>query len=122
MARRYTLVYDGECRVCSRSVNVLRKLDSGEDIEIVPSQAAGVMARFPWIPPRAFTESIQLIGPGNETWQGAAAVEHVLSVLPRAKWVAWIFRIPVVRSLADRFYRWFARNRYRLGCGQHCAP
>jgi predicted DCC family thiol-disulfide oxidoreductase YuxK len=21
----------------------------------------------------------------------------------------------------DRFYRWFARNRYRLGCGEHCA-
>jgi predicted DCC family thiol-disulfide oxidoreductase YuxK len=25
-----------------------------------------------------------------------------------------------VRALADRFYRWFARNRYRLGCGSHC--
>ena len=25
-----------------------------------------------------------------------------------------------VRVIADRFYRWFARNRYRLGCGAHC--
>jgi len=25
-----------------------------------------------------------------------------------------------VRPLAERFYRWFARNRYRLGCGEHC--
>ena len=23
-------------------------------------------------------------------------------------------------GLAERFYRWFARNRYRLGCGEHC--
>jgi predicted DCC family thiol-disulfide oxidoreductase YuxK len=25
-----------------------------------------------------------------------------------------------VRPLAEKFYRWFARNRYRLGCGEHC--
>jgi predicted DCC family thiol-disulfide oxidoreductase YuxK len=121
-SRRYTLVYDGECRVCTRSVNVLRKLDSRGDVEIVASQAVGVLARFPWIPPHAFSDAIQLIGPGNETWQGAAAIEHLLTVLPRGRWVAWIYKIPFVRSLADRFYRWFARNRYRLGCGQHCAP
>ena len=24
------------------------------------------------------------------------------------------------RTVADRFYKWFARNRYRLGCGEHC--
>ena len=33
---------------------------------------------------------------------------------------SWIFSIPFVRPLAERFYRWFARNRYRLGCGEHC--
>jgi predicted DCC family thiol-disulfide oxidoreductase YuxK len=32
-----------------------------------------------------------------------------------------VFAIPFARTLADRFYRWFARNRYRLGCGEHCA-
>jgi len=26
-----------------------------------------------------------------------------------------------VRPLADGFYRWFARNRYKLGCSEHCA-
>ena len=26
-----------------------------------------------------------------------------------------------MRPLVDRFYRWFARNRYKLGCGVHCA-
>jgi predicted DCC family thiol-disulfide oxidoreductase YuxK len=26
-----------------------------------------------------------------------------------------------VRTATDKFYRWFARNRYRLGCGEHCA-
>jgi predicted DCC family thiol-disulfide oxidoreductase YuxK len=35
--------------------------------------------------------------------------------------ISWMFKIPFVRPLVDRFYRWFARNRYRLGCGEHCA-
>jgi predicted DCC family thiol-disulfide oxidoreductase YuxK len=32
-----------------------------------------------------------------------------------------VFSIPFARPLAERFYRWFARNRYRLGCGEHCS-
>ena len=122
MATRYTLVYDGECRVCSRSVEVVRRWDQRHEIEIIAFQAAGVMQRFSWIPHHAFAEAIQLIGPGNETWRGAAAIEQLLNVLPRGRWLAWSYRIPLGRWLADRFYRWFARNRYRLGCGQHCAP
>jgi predicted DCC family thiol-disulfide oxidoreductase YuxK len=121
-SQRYTLVYDGECRVCTRSVDVVRRWDTSAEIDIVAYQDAGVILRFPWIPAHAFDEAMQLVGPSGETWQGAAAVEQLLMILPRGRWVAWIYRIPLVRSLADRFYRWFARNRYRLGCGQHCAP
>lgn len=117
---RYTLVYDGACRVCTRLVNALRQWDRHSDIEIVPSQSQGVRARFPWIPANAFDEAIQLVGPGNVTWEGAAAIEQLLDVLPRGRLIGWIFHIPLARVIADRLYRWFARNRYHLGCGQHC--
>jgi predicted DCC family thiol-disulfide oxidoreductase YuxK len=119
---RYTLVYDGDCRVCNRFVDALREWDRRQEIEIVPSQAAGVAARFPWISKAAFTESIQLVDRDGTTWQGAAAIEQLLDVLPRGRWIAWIFRIPFVRVLAEKLYRWFARNRYRMGCGVHCRP
>lgn len=117
---RYTLVYDGDYRVCNRFVDALRGWDRRQEIEIVPSQAAGVMARFPWIPAAAFGESMQLVESDGTTWQGAAAIEHLLDVLPRGRWIAWIFKVPFVRVLAEKFYRWFARNRYRMGCGAHC--
>lgn len=120
LGRPYTLVYDGTCRMCTRLANVLRTWDARRSIEVVPSRTAGVMARFPWIPSRAFSEAIQLVGPGGKTWQGAPAVEQLLRVLPRGRWIAWVFAIPFVRAIADRVYRWIARNRYRLGCGAHC--
>ena len=116
----YTVVYDGFCKVCNRLVTVLRKWDGGKLLEIVPSQQPGVHARFPWIPVRAYTESVQVIGPGGRTWQGAAAIEQLLRVLPKGRLMAWVFSIPLVRPLAEKFYRWFARNRYKLGCGAHC--
>lgn len=118
--RPYTVVFDGYCNVCQRLVKVLRSWDHNDRLAIVSSQTPGVHARFPWIPARAYTESVQLIGPGGRTWQGAAAIEQLLDVLPRGKLISWVFSIPFVRVLAETFYRWFARNRYKLGCGEHC--
>ena len=118
--RPYTLVFDGTCKICNRLVKVVNGWDRRDMFEVVPSQAPGVQARFPWIPPAAYRESVQLIGPGGKTWQGAAAVEQVLDVLPKGKLITWVFSIPGMRGIAERIYRWVARNRYKLGCGEHC--
>ena len=120
--RPYTVIYDGDCKVCSRMVKLLTKWDKKEILEIIPSQAAGVHARFPWIPNRAYMESVQVIrNSDGKTWQAAAALEELTNVMPKGWLFSWLFRIPFVRPIVDRFYRWFARNRYRLGCGDHCA-
>ena len=120
--RPYTVVYDGHCKVCGRLVGVLRAWDRHtRRLEIVPSQMPGLAERFPWIPPGRYGESLQVIGPGGQTWERAAAVERLIDVLPRGGLLGWVFSVPGVRAATDRFYRWFARNRYRLGCGDHCA-
>jgi predicted DCC family thiol-disulfide oxidoreductase YuxK len=116
------VIYDGHCKVCGRMVRVLAKWDANRELEIIASQTPGVRERFPWIPARAYVDSMQVIRTRDgRTWQAAAALEELLTVLPRGKLIWWMFKIPFVRPLVDRFYRWFARNRYRLGCGDHCA-
>jgi predicted DCC family thiol-disulfide oxidoreductase YuxK len=71
-------------------------------------------------PARAYVEALQLVAADGTTWQGAIAIEKLLDILPKGRLISWIFKIPFARTLADRFYRWFARNRYKLGCGAHC--
>ena len=118
--RPYTVVWDGTCKTCSKLVRLLEAWDTRKELELIPSQNTSVLSRFPWIPAAAYAEAVQLVGPGGETWQGAAAIEKLLDVLPHGGWLGWVFDIPLMGRLIDRFYKWFARNRYRFGCGEHC--
>lgn len=117
----YTVVYDGSCNVCGKIVKGLAKWDRNNQLEIIPSQTPGLAARFPWIPEHAYVESLQLIrARDGKTWQGAASIEQLLDILPKGRLISWIFSIPFARPLAEKGYRWFARNRYHLGCSDHC--
>ena len=60
-SRRYTVIYDGQCKVCTRSVELLTKWDRNHDLEMTPSQTPGVREKFPWIAPRAYADSIQVV-------------------------------------------------------------
>ena len=121
---RYTLIYDGDCRVCQRSVDLILRWDTRRELEIIPFQAPEVRERFSWIPEEDFDRSMQLVEAGSgerKRRQGAAALEELLRVLPRGRVISWLFRIPFARPIVERAYRTFARNRKRFGCGEHCA-
>jgi predicted DCC family thiol-disulfide oxidoreductase YuxK len=119
--RPWTVVYDGQCKVCGRLVKLLDRWDSQGVIETIPFQNTTVLDRFPWIPSEAYAQAMQLVGPGGQTWQGGYAIEQLLKVLPYGGMLGWAFKVPYFGELFNRFYRWFARNRYKFGCGEHCA-
>lgn len=119
-AAPWVVVYDGECDVCIRTVNRLRDWDRDGVLELVAYQSAGVVDRFPDISEREFRDAVQLIGPEGGRREGAEAVEKILKLVPRARPLRWLFRVPLARPLARRLYRLFARNRDRFGCGDHC--
>jgi predicted DCC family thiol-disulfide oxidoreductase YuxK len=120
--RPYTVIYDGACGVCTQMMELLDSWDRNHELEIISSQAPGARERFPWIPEGAYTESVQVIRASDgKTWQAGAALEELLKVLPKGRSVSWLFKIPFARPLADNFYGWFGRNRYRMGCSDHCA-
>ena len=65
LSRPLTVVYDGDCGVCTRLAHVLQRLDTRGTFEVLTSQAPGVHARFPSIPPDAYRESLQLVEDGR---------------------------------------------------------
>lgn len=117
----YTVVYDGDCKLCRRSVDTLAKWDRRGALDIIPSQVREVRSRFPWIPENAFDESLQVVrNSDGKTWQGAAAVEELMKAVQGGKRLAWLFAIPFARPVAEKLYRWFAGNRHKFGCSDHC--
>ena len=119
--RTYVVVYDGGCNVCRKLVTTLERWDRNHELEIIASDAPGLAERFPWIPARAYNESIQVVRCADGlTSQGAAAIEVLIDAMPKGRLVSWIFSLPFARPIAENGYRWFARNRYYLGCGEHC--
>lgn len=116
----WTVVYDGECRICTRSVNILRDWDRHARFELLAYQGTGVQQRFDTITADEFESSVQLIGPDGGRWEGADAVEKILELVPRTRLFAWLFRIPLVRPIARYAYRFIARHRRFFGCGDHC--
>ena len=116
----YTLIYDGECGICRRSVGWIRERDREERIEVVPYQDPTVPERFSEVPRHDMERAMQLVALDGARWEGARALEEILAILPRWRVAAPLFRIPGVRRVADRIYRWVATNRRHLGCGEHC--
>jgi predicted DCC family thiol-disulfide oxidoreductase YuxK len=119
--RSHTLIYDGECRICRRSVEWVRSADREGRLELIPYQDPRVRECFPEVPSTEMEAAMQLISHGSRRRQGAEAAEQVIALLPGWRVLAPFFRIPGVRRLAAVVYRAVARNRRRLGCGDHCA-
>ncbi len=116
-----TVIYDGECGLCTRSVEALSRWDRERVLEFVPYQAAGVTSRFPWISDEEFSRAIQVVGSEGETWAGSRGLEEILRALRPSGVLALPFRVPGARRLAQTVYGWVARNRRHLGCSRHCS-
>jgi predicted DCC family thiol-disulfide oxidoreductase YuxK len=121
-ASRHTLVYDGDCRLCRRSVALVHAWDRDGLVECVPFQDDSVPARFPVLTREACERAMQLVAPDGGVVEGAAAIERLLTLLPRGGALAWMLRLPLIGALADRAYRRVAKDRLRFGCGEHCGP
>jgi len=119
---RHTLIFDGACPMCVRWMGRVRNWDTNGAFEYVPLQDPSVPDRFPDLSRDALAREMHLIGPDGTIRTGAGAVERILELLPRGRWVRWLFKLPFARPIADRIYREVAENRTSLGCGSHCGP
>jgi predicted DCC family thiol-disulfide oxidoreductase YuxK len=119
-ATRWWLVYDGQCRMCAALASHAKRLDRDDVLELLPHSSEPVRTRLDWIPESVLQEAVHLIAPDGRAWAGAAGVERLTALLPALQPTTRLFGAPFARKLANRLYRWVARNRGHLGCGRHC--
>jgi len=108
--RSPTLIYDGECGMCSDAVALLRRWDREHVLRFVPFQDEAAVARFGIALP-ALAAAMHLVLPDGRVLAGADAVPELLRLLPGKRWLAVWFRVPGALPVARRVYAWIAARR-----------
>ncbi|NMI01280.1 DCC1-like thiol-disulfide oxidoreductase family protein [Pseudonocardia acidicola] len=114
-----TLVFDGDCGFCTRSLGWLRLLDTRRRIATVPYQRPDAPAAV-GASPEDCAAAVRWKGADGTAAAGAAAVNAALSAALDTDLPLRVYRR--TQAVQDRLYDWVARNRGRLpGITPWCA-
>jgi predicted DCC family thiol-disulfide oxidoreductase YuxK len=110
------VLYDGECPLCLKSVDLLKRFDWLNRLEYVSvRETEKVPVRQPPLESKRLLEEMHLITPdGKHVYHGFDAFRWMAWRLPALCWVAPLLYVPGVPTLGQSMYLWVAKNRYRL--------
>jgi predicted DCC family thiol-disulfide oxidoreductase YuxK len=125
MTAPHTILYDGDCPLCTFQSRIITWLDWFSAVNVVPlgdPRAAGIA---PGLTKEALNAAIHCITAGGRIHRGARAIRFVSMRLPLALPVGLFLWLPGVIYIAEIIYRWVSRNRLLLsrlfGCKGACA-
>jgi predicted DCC family thiol-disulfide oxidoreductase YuxK len=113
-ANRPVFIYDGECPVCKRTIEWIRKNSKRNTFEFLPCQSEDTRARYPSIKKASCLKAMQLVLPDGKVLSGEKAFPEILKRLKRYSFAAEIFRLPGSDVISSAFYKWFADRRYHI--------
>ncbi len=115
-----TLFFDGACGMCTRSHDVLVKLNRTGELRTEVLQSPGAADRL-GIDPSRLLESVRWLDSSGAVYSGAEAANSALSTAIGTTLPLKLYRVPGMRFFEDAVYRWVAANRYRFpGTTPYC--
>jgi predicted DCC family thiol-disulfide oxidoreductase YuxK len=115
-----TLFFDGACGMCTRSRDLLLRMDRTGNFRTEALQSPGTAERL-GIAPTSLLESVRWLDSSGAVYSGAEAANAAFSAAIGTRIPLAIYRIPGIRSIEEAIYRWVAANRYRFpGTTPYC--
>ncbi|MGV0794953.1 thiol-disulfide oxidoreductase DCC family protein [Mycolicibacterium sp. XJ1819] len=115
-----TLFFDGNCGMCTRSRDLLLKLNRTGALRTEPLQAEGAAERL-GVAASSLMDSVRWLDSTGEVHAGAEAANAAVSAALGVRLPLRVYRVPGIRSLQDAVYRWVADHRYRFpGTTPYC--
>ena len=108
-----TLIFDGNCGMCTRARNGLLRLNRTGRLRTEPMQRPGVPERL-GIAADRLPESSWWLDSSGEVFAGAEAMNAALSTAVGTRLPLTIYRLPGVGAIEEIVYRWVAAHRYRF--------
>jgi predicted DCC family thiol-disulfide oxidoreductase YuxK len=105
--------FDGKCPLCSREIDMLRRMDTHSRIRFTDIAAPGFDPSALGLDMSALMSRIRARLPSGELLDGVEVFRRLYSAVGFAPVVA-LTRLPGVSKLLDLGYDWFAKRRLRL--------
>jgi predicted DCC family thiol-disulfide oxidoreductase YuxK len=122
-ARAWTLVYDGYCPLCIRTMTQLDVLDGARRLRYVDLERESTRARelLPNVSLDAMREQMAVVTPDGRVMRGFFAFREVSRRLPALWMLVLLMYLPGAEWAGTRVYAWVAANRARRLCeGDAC--
>lgn len=114
------LYFDGNCGMCTRSVNALTDRQRTGNLHIAPFQRPGTAERL-GVPADQMLEAAWWQDSSGVVYRGAEAINAAVSAGFGTRIPLRLYHVPGVRHLQNAIYRWVATHRYRFpGTTPHC--
>ena len=115
MDHQVTVIYDGNCGVCTALKIEAERRDRESRLRFVPFQSSDLEQIAPGITRQMASKAVYLVRADGRRFQGARAFFEVMRRLP-GPWglVGAIGALPPLSLLAEPVYRLVARNRAAL--------
>lgn len=115
-SHRAVVLYDGQCRLCQKGVDMLRRLDWLGRLEFANARDVAHLPAAPMaLDPRRLLQEMHLLtGSRDRVYHGFSAFRWLAWRLPLLWPIAPFLYLPGVLPLGQRLYLWVARNRFRL--------
>lgn len=108
-----TVIFDGDCGLCTRTIRILQRWDRRESLQFRPCQSIPTTGwRGIW--PSQCAQSVWAIADDGSFAGGSDAAYLILTSLLGNRWPYRIGRLPIIQQVSQAVYRIIAINRRRF--------
>lgn len=108
---KHTLLYDGECPMCTFQMRVISWLDWFGKVKLVPLQDEGAAELAPGVGRADLQEEIHCVTPAGDLYRGARAFRFLGFRIPLLFPLGVLLWVPGVIWIAERVYKFVAARR-----------
>jgi predicted DCC family thiol-disulfide oxidoreductase YuxK len=114
---QFTVIFDGDCGLCRRSLKVLRATDILKKFVYVDFHREDIIqSQFPALVGSDFEHAMYAVDPSGKSYRGFFAFKRLIWGSPILWLLIPVFYFPGASFLGPKIYGWVARNRKHMYC------
>lgn len=119
-SRNLSIIYDGQCSFCIRTLKVLKRWDMCSALDFYDFHDEEIMReKFSMVKSEDAQAAMLVVTREGGVFKGFYAFRRLVWKVPRLWALVVVLYLPGLSYIGTRVYEWVARNRKNFGCDIH---